>query len=209
MVTDEDFDPEVQAGDYGDVLIDGKILAEYDDEKWNCSCGREVFCERGLKPRMEHVPRRGNMRINLLLPMFCSEEAPCERCGCATAAICFRPGEGSWAPIDFFRLTKASAERRRRLGVELLAGPCIYIAQLTPDVAPCRLKVGFSSNVAARLRTYKSGCPGAQMIAVREGGRNLEAALIQRFAASYHQLSPEVFEVSSVDEAIAAFREVG
>lgn len=189
----------VARGDWGPALWWDELV-EYDDDEWFCECD-ENHCSRSPELRREAVPPPdGVMRINLLTQRPCSEDLPCLECYCSPGAIILWKGDAMHVRLDDLHIPGEMAR-----AVDCPAGECVYLVQLMPDMAPLRLKVGYSTNVAGRVKAYRTGCPTAHAIAVMPGHRGHEDRLIAAFAGHFRHVGGETFDVDSVSEAVDLF----
>lgn len=103
---------------------------------------------------------------------------------------------------------------RRQMGFAIDAGPpvptdradtgVLYLIRLAPDLAPNRVKVGFAAVLEQRLRDHRCAAPTCEIEKVWPCNRSWEpAALAVVAAVADRQLSPEAFDVHSVDETVA------
>lgn len=184
------------AEDYGSmvmvaagVISDHPVSLYYDDYEWVCHASEESggwACGPGCSFRDEAQSRK--------------------HLDCEFVAYCKPPNDillGREFELSFNYLTPASNELSRRVSATF--GPCVYLVQMHPLSAPNEIKAGFSKNLVARLKAYRTGSPHSQLIAVRPGSLADEAELLRRLSRIGSQLSAEVFDVNSVDGALRVF----
>jgi hypothetical protein len=75
-----------------------------------------------------------------------------------------------------------------------------YAIQLEPDHDPCRIKVGFTVDLAERLRKHRCSAPFAKYLNNWPCRRAWERTAIDCVTAGFEQLHTEVFRATSVDE---------
>ncbi len=190
-----DWEPAPWSKDYGPVSFDNwgtAVVVEYDDWEWICEVqlardGRGPRCGPGAPGFHDDV-----------------EEQEHDDRGCGAYGTCFLKGE--WVELPFEMLSPVAEETKRRVPLIPGAGACLYLVQMHPTAAPLEIKAGFSTNLAARLKTYRTGSPSSQLIAVRPGSLSDENRLLDLFARSFERIGTEVFRVRNVDEAIHLFK---
>lgn len=172
----------VARGDYGHVLVIDEVY-NYVADDWFCYCA-DLGCDAA-----------------------CGPGAACGECCCGEKSICEAlDGDGRFE-INRDALSTIGDDTAPAL-TELPTGPCVYLVQMMPDVAPRRLKLGYSANVASRVGSYRTACPDARVIAARAGDMGLEHAMLTAFGRAFRNIGGEVFEVNAVGEALRRFVEV-
>lgn len=79
-----------------------------------------------------------------------------------------------------------------------------YIVQVVPDLAPNRVKLGFSGNVDARLQSHKTAAPTARLVSAWPCKRIWERAIVDSVTRTGCQLlANEVFECDNVDDLVS------
>ena len=78
-----------------------------------------------------------------------------------------------------------------------------YLIQLEPEHDPGRFKVGFTTDLAGRLRHHRCSAPFAQYRKHWPCRRTWERAAIDCMTAGLEQLHTEVFRGRSLDEVLA------
>lgn len=74
-----------------------------------------------------------------------------------------------------------------------------YAIRPNPTLAPCRVKVGFSRSLDARLATYRTICPRAELIGSWPCRPSFEAAAIAAVSRGSVMLSTEILETKPED----------
>ena len=77
-----------------------------------------------------------------------------------------------------------------------------YLIVTEPELDPCRFKLGFSTDVAERLRHHKVSAPFAQLVRTWPCKALWEKTAIDSIADGCEQLGPEVFRADSIQEII-------
>jgi hypothetical protein len=174
---------EVEIGDYGLVFFTDdrgrQVIGEYDDDILAC----------------EVDPKFANTGACRMCPMT-SEPCPVddnanetERPGvecCGQLMVIVGPdGERlceqyEVKPIPAKRLPMLRCSNGRV--VSGVAG--VYCVQLLPEIAPYRLKFGFTSNFAQRLRILRTSCPNARLVSTWDGDARAENALLGHLRAA-------------------------
>jgi DNA-binding IclR family transcriptional regulator len=78
-----------------------------------------------------------------------------------------------------------------------------YVIQLVPELEPGRVKLGFASDVEARLRAHRTAAPTARLLKAWASKRSWEVAAIDSLTKEgCEPLSGEVFEVDSLDDLV-------
>jgi len=77
----------------------------------------------------------------------------------------------------------------------------LYLLQPLPEIAQHRVKVGYSEALSNRVKTYRTLCPTARVIASRAGTPRDEVEVLKRFAGAFAQRGREVFDVTTVEHA--------
>lgn len=83
------------------------------------------------------------------------------------------------------------------------ASGLFYVIQLFPDVAPGRVKLGFTTNIAGRLAAHRTTCPGAAVLRVWPCRKDWEAMAITCAGQGCRRLSAEVFDCEDADRLVA------
>jgi len=79
-----------------------------------------------------------------------------------------------------------------------------YIIQVVPDLAPNRIKLGFSTNVDARLQAHRTAAPTASLIETWVCKRTWERAAMDSATKTDCQLiANEVFECGDIDNLVS------
>jgi hypothetical protein len=78
-----------------------------------------------------------------------------------------------------------------------------YFIQLEPEHDPCRFKVGFTYNMAERLRSHRCSAPFSEVIKTWPCRPLWEKTAIDCVSAGCERLHTEVFRTSSIDEIVA------
>jgi len=78
-----------------------------------------------------------------------------------------------------------------------------YVMQLEPDHDPGRIKVGFTSNIAERLRKHRTSAPYTTVLKTWACRSLWENTAIDCICEGCEKLTKEVFRTSSIDIVIA------
>lgn len=78
-----------------------------------------------------------------------------------------------------------------------------YLIQLEPEHDPGRFKVGFTSNMAERLRSHRCSAPFSTVLKTWACRSLWEKTAIDCVSANCERLHTEVFRAESIDEVIA------
>jgi hypothetical protein len=110
--------------------------------------------------------------------------------------------------IDAERIRSELQSSRRNSTTETGFDPALvdvglfYVIQLEPTHDPCRIKVGFTTDLAERLRKHKCSAPFAEYQKNWPCRRVWERAAIDCITAGFEQLHTEVFRATSIDRAL-------
>lgn len=86
----------------------------------------------------------------------------------------------------------------------MTAGPgYFYAIQLVPDLAPNRIKFGWTLDTGKRLRNHRTAAPTARLLRAWPCHWTLEQPAIKA-VVSGHQIGPEVFDVDDVEGLLAS-----
>jgi len=78
-----------------------------------------------------------------------------------------------------------------------------YVIRLVPEFAPNRMKLGFASNVNARLQAHRTAAPTAQLVKAWPCQKSWEVAAIASLTRQDCQLvANEVFDCNDVNELV-------
>lgn len=79
-----------------------------------------------------------------------------------------------------------------------------YVVQITPELDGCRVKVGFSAGMDARMLVYKTSAPTSRLIKTWPCRRLWEKTIIDALVLSCGvvRLSAEVFQVESLQSFV-------
>jgi hypothetical protein len=77
-----------------------------------------------------------------------------------------------------------------------------YLIQLEPEHDSCRFKVGFTYNMAERLRSHRCSAPFSKVIKTWPCRPLWEKTAIDCISAGCERLHTEVFRTESIDETI-------
>ena len=79
-----------------------------------------------------------------------------------------------------------------------------YVIQIVPDLAPNRVKLGFSGNVDARLQAHRASAPTAYLVRMWPCKRTWERAVMDSATRTGCKLiANEVFECDDIDNLVA------
>ena len=82
--------------------------------------------------------------------------------------------------------------------------PVIYLVQLLPDLSPNRVKIGFTSDMASRIRDFKTTCPDLTVIKTWQCPKHaLEPGIVALIITSEDRpISDEVYQLSSLEDTM-------
>lgn len=140
----------------------------------------KVIDRLGIKPRKRRDSERGNQLISIV------------------------------SSADALRI-KAEVFARRRPGVgdsddsteQLISDEgMFYLIQLEPEHDPGRIRLGFSTDLRARLQKHRCSAPFAQYVKSWPCRRTWERTAIDCITDGLEQLHTEVFRASSIEEVL-------
>lgn len=179
------------------LAVDERVkIVRYDDWEWICAVGEHGgrFCGPGALGFRDENEWDDHLNAGCGAVFFCCDGS----CGCSPVCVgCIELADYELEPI--------AAGDEIGCSVSATIGPSIYLIQMHPDCAPRQIKAGFSTKLSDRLRIYRTGSPLARLIAAAPGTPNAETDLLRDLGGIGRGLSAEVFEVDSVDQALAVF----
>ena len=87
-------------------------------------------------------------------------------------------------------------------GAQELSNAVFYVISLEPECDPSRFKVGFSTNVAERLRSHQTSAPFSELVKTWPCKALWEKTAIDCIADGCERLAPEVFRADDIQGVI-------
>jgi len=88
--------------------------------------------------------------------------------------------------------------------------PVIYLVQLLPDLSPNRVKIGYTADILARIRDFKTTCPDLKLVKTWQCSRQtLEPGIVSMIITSDDKsISNEVYQLKNIEDTLRRAEEV-
>jgi len=179
----------VTPGEWGPVIISPDFSDElahrvgfYDDDCTGCECtdADKQACANG--------------HCALDPDSMCSEhECPYGEAVVYVGVLCYEIPYAYLHPTDFLEISPPAKGSYPGY---------VYAVQLMPLAYPRRIKMGYTTNLSSRMKTYHTANPEAILIGCWPGDLYLEKTILQRTAALSHVVGREVFDVEDVESLL-------